>query len=386
MNDPSSALGSERSAVPTPRAKKDTAPAVDEAVEVADRHFHTVAQSLLAIWREVLKNDSLGIDDSFTEVGGGSLSGMLLLVMIEKRTGHRLQPRTLVTAPSVREQTELILRSSSGVSRTREPIAVAVQEGGNRPPLFVVPGYGDTLVAIRKLGIELGAERPLYILDPASFDPAGQRHETLAQLATAMIEDMRQIRPQGPYHLCGHSMGAHLIWEIACQLADLGIKPGAVVMLDSFAPGYPPKVARPLRWAMKIANAGMSGPSQLGALFSKRWQLGFRDLVDLPPRIFDAEEKAALGQIAADLERQWMATYRLCNRDQPRIYAGRVHLVRATIRNAEIGARDDDPQLGWGRFAPKGVTVLPIDSDHWQILEDRHAPALAALLKQAFLA
>lgn len=340
---------------------------------------------LLTVWRHVLASPDLGVDTTFSDAGGTSLAAMQLLNAIHERTGYRLQPRTLVTAPSVREQAALIERMRHAVTDSQELIAIPVQSGGNRPPQFIIPGYGDTLVSIHQLAQAMGSDRPFYILDPASFDPVGKHYESLHQLAQAMVREIRRIRPQGPYHICGHSMGAHLVWEIACQLHDAGVAQGAVVLLDSNAPGYPPKVLRPLRWVMKLVDAARHGPRQLAKLFQQRWQLGFRDLFNLPPLVFDAQEKEQLGEIAEQLERQWMATWRLCAADTPRSYPGRVHLVRASIRKAEVGARDEDPMLGWGRFAQEPIQVLAIDSDHWDILEVRHARELAALLRQAIL-
>jgi surfactin family lipopeptide synthetase A len=47
------------------------------------------------IWREVLKTDSVGLNDNFFEIGGHSLLSMQVIVRLEKRIGHRLNPRSM---------------------------------------------------------------------------------------------------------------------------------------------------------------------------------------------------------------------------------------------------------------------------------------------------
>ncbi len=53
---------------------------------------HTETENLLlAIWKDVLKNDSCSISDDFLSIGGDSLSAMLCISRIRKATGFELE-------------------------------------------------------------------------------------------------------------------------------------------------------------------------------------------------------------------------------------------------------------------------------------------------------
>jgi amino acid adenylation domain-containing protein len=71
----------------------------DSKVEARDELIppRTATEQLVAeVWRELLKSDRISASDNFFEIGGHSLLSMQVIVRLERRTGHRLGPRTLV--------------------------------------------------------------------------------------------------------------------------------------------------------------------------------------------------------------------------------------------------------------------------------------------------
>ncbi|MER5641423.1 amino acid adenylation domain-containing protein [Kitasatospora sp. NPDC002227] len=71
---------------------------------------------LAAIWREVLRLDRLGADDSFFDVGGHSLAIARIANRIVRRWGVRLSVGELVAAPTVADQAALLARAAGGES------------------------------------------------------------------------------------------------------------------------------------------------------------------------------------------------------------------------------------------------------------------------------
>jgi acyl carrier protein len=47
------------------------------------------------IWRSVLKVEQISSDDNFFDLGGHSLLSLRVAQAVERRTGHRMDPRTL---------------------------------------------------------------------------------------------------------------------------------------------------------------------------------------------------------------------------------------------------------------------------------------------------
>src|SRR5579885_2767268 len=83
----------------------------------------------------------------------------------------------------------------------------------------------------RKMARQLGAEQPFYILEPYKFD--GLRVlPTFAAMATAHLELIRSIQPEGPYQMGGWCNGALLAYEMARQLRARGQTVSLLVLMD----------------------------------------------------------------------------------------------------------------------------------------------------------
>jgi acyl carrier protein len=61
-----------------------------------------VEQILAGIWAEVLNADRVGVDESFFELGGDSLSAMRAIAAINTALGVQLEVPALINAPSIR--------------------------------------------------------------------------------------------------------------------------------------------------------------------------------------------------------------------------------------------------------------------------------------------
>ena len=66
-------------------------------------------EELAEIWREVLRNEKIGIDDNFFEIGGHSMLAVRLFVRIEQLIGKNLPLATLFQAPTVRQMAKALL-------------------------------------------------------------------------------------------------------------------------------------------------------------------------------------------------------------------------------------------------------------------------------------
>ncbi len=82
-----------------------------------------------------------------------------------------------------------------------------------------------------KLADYLGAEQPLYVLDPYRFDhmPVLPTFETLA---AEYIEALRSVQAQGLYLLGGFCNGGLIAYEMARQLRSQGHQVELLVLID----------------------------------------------------------------------------------------------------------------------------------------------------------
>ena len=110
---------------------------------------------------------------------------------------------------------------------------VPLQQKGSRTPLFFVPaGYGD-LVAFQDIAHAIGADQPVYGLQPASAKQVKTfRQMSIHRLVSAYIAELRNVQPSGPYLLSGYSAGGIIVVELARELLRQGDEVGLLVIFD----------------------------------------------------------------------------------------------------------------------------------------------------------
>jgi thioesterase domain-containing protein len=110
------------------------------------------------------------------------------------------------------------------------------RDNGTATPFFLVAGMFGNVLNLRHLANQIGADRPFYGLQARGLFGGSLPHETFEEMATAYIEEVRQVQPHGPYLLGGFSGGGITALEMARQLIAAGEQVGLLAMLDTPAP------------------------------------------------------------------------------------------------------------------------------------------------------
>jgi thioesterase domain-containing protein/acyl carrier protein len=334
-------------------------------------------QRLKALWESLLEADDVGCEDNFFELGGHSLLAIRLIDAIDRAFGRTLDIATFFHAPTIRDQA-LLLREKRALSTC----VIAIQSRGTRPPLFIVPGYGGAVSPFHALAKALGPEQPLYLVDLNSVGRDGRQAITVESVAAQVVESMRHVRPRGPYHIAGYSLGGRIAYEIAQQLQRDGESIGLLAMLDCGAPGYPRVQSFVSRTFLHIRHALLLAPLESGAYFAARVKsLGkYMKTERVYPPVFaeNVAEKAMRAARAIEAHSQvlydaWLAYV-------PRPYAGTLSIVRAAVRSVRLGVVDDDPHLGWGKLVGNRMQLAHMQCGHMEMLEPQNLPTLARLL------
>lgn len=211
---------------------------VSDASSVEDRTPQTPLElTLVGIWESVLGVKNIGRNDNFFELGGNSLLGIRLLSAVEKVLHRRVPVAVIFQGQTVAEMAETLNRSSSFESNRR---AIAVQPQGYLPPLFFVPGVNGNVIGYEELAQELGSDRPLYGLQSVGLQGESEPLQNLNEIASAFIEDIRAIQPEGPYHLMGFCIGGMVAFEIAQQLSSQGEQIAYLGLIDTWPQEYVP--------------------------------------------------------------------------------------------------------------------------------------------------
>ena len=189
-------------------------------------------KKLAEIWEAVLGVSPIGIQDNFFDLGGHSLLAAKLVATIEKTTGERLSLSDVFRAPTIANMAILLRQQEQAQEFSG---IIPIQPHGSKPPLFWVRGATLFLALARRLGLD----QPSFGLHlPEAEASQLSRRCTLEEIAGAFVRKMRQVQPEGPYHLAGLCVNGVLAYEMARQITAAGQEVALLVMFDAQNPVY----------------------------------------------------------------------------------------------------------------------------------------------------
>ncbi|MBY6218110.1 SDR family NAD(P)-dependent oxidoreductase [Qipengyuania aquimaris] len=233
-----------------------------------------IERTLAGFWQDLLGLETVGVDDSFFDLGGHSLIAVRLFALIKKTYRVEFPISVLFDTPTVASIAELIAErighDGSNVSNDDEAgdpetrpaaaqrrfthlVSMHNGEGGQSTPFFLVAGMFGNVLNLRHLANLIGADRPFYGLQARGLYGDDEPHETLSEAATDYIAEMQQVQPSGPYLIGGFSGGGLTAYEIAHQLEAAGEEVSLLVMLDTPLP-LPPALSRPDKTLIKLGQ------------------------------------------------------------------------------------------------------------------------------------
>src|SRR6185312_12899738 len=144
-----------------------------------------------------------GVHDDFFALGGQSILAARLVVEVKRATGAAISVSTVAAARTIAELAEVI---ESGDDSRQSPRLVPMRRTGNRDPLFLVHCGGGHVLRYEDLLDTLPEDQPVYGLSapPLMGAEAGVSVESLARL---YVDEIRKVRPRGPYQIGGYSFG-----------------------------------------------------------------------------------------------------------------------------------------------------------------------------------
>ncbi len=362
-----------RRALPSPESlPSQIAPDHPEAT-AANGELET---KLLAIFRDVLRNDTIGVTDSFFRYGGYSLLTVRLFSRIDREFNVRLPISLLFDAPTVRELARVIEQGAS------PSVIVPIRPQGKLAPIFIVQSY--LLYNVMLDVVE--ADRPIYGVRETVEEKEPLRVEHRARM---FAREILSVYSSGPIYLAGWCAAGTLTVEIARQLREAGHTVGVVALFDAERPGYAPpkgagvwvnrmwtKVVFHLRrifnipWKEKL--------NYFSEAFARNWDWAvesfysahFSSMLWLKKRFGLSFSETAFNNVYASLS--------ALKDFSVRPYPGKLTLYRA----ADVpGFHGMDQTLGWGTIAVGGVHVEFVPGDHVSMFKKPHVASLAYRLQ-----
>ncbi|MEV8638677.1 amino acid adenylation domain-containing protein, partial [Streptosporangium sp. NPDC051023] len=190
---------------------------------------------LCGLFAEVLGVAQVGIDDSFFDLGGHSLSATRLISRIRSTLGIDLSLRELFHAPTVAGVADLLDGEGQGATRSVD-ILLPLRTRGSRPPLFCVHPITGLSWCYAGLLHHLSPDLPVYGVQSRGLGGDSAPPASLTELVDDYLAHLRLVQPTGPYHLLGWSIGGNIAHAMASRLQELGEQVALLALLDAYPP------------------------------------------------------------------------------------------------------------------------------------------------------
>lgn len=347
----------------------------DSVPSSANAPLSSLESRILGIMRHVLRQEELGPDDDFFEHGGDSLLAITLMLRVSRELGMEFSTRSVDEAFTAR-RLAAILDSPSDL-RSKYPAGfVEIRKGIAARPLFCLPGLGATALQFRSLAAKMHTQRPILGIEIHDLRLGPAVLESIEGTAEAVVRNMRQVQPIGPYAILGYSFGGNLAIEVARQLIAKEQMVEFVAILDAYAPGSLrdpsglSKVATHLRIIarLQLKESYEYISSRIQKRLFPRSQNSLS--TDLEPLSLGSELERRIAEVSKHCMRAFHAHH-------ARVYPGRIVLIRADDLDDWVEVADASGTCGWGYICKGGVEVVPMTCRHLDMFKEPHLTKLA---------
>ena len=199
-------------------------------VAASNQQLSPTVEKLTAVWRMVLEDDTITAFDNFFDNGGHSLRAVRLMTEIKKQLGKQLPLSALISCPTPNEFAKLI---DSEQTETLWQCLVPIRKTGTKMPLYLIHGAGLNVLLYQSMGNYLDSDRPIYALQAKGLDGNSKLSESIEEMASDYIREIRQKQPDGPYAILGFSLGGFIAFEMGRQLQEQNQKVAFLGVIDT---------------------------------------------------------------------------------------------------------------------------------------------------------
>ncbi|OBK90416.1 hypothetical protein A5652_11710 [Mycobacterium sp. 1165178.9] len=327
-------------------------------------------ERLARIYSDVLGLERVGVDDSFFDLGGDSISAMRVIAAVNASLDADLAVPALFEAPTVQT---LSHRLRSYTASTQEVVPVQHLKGGTGTPLFCVHPAGGVSWPYQVLGNHLDC--PII-----GIQQIPQREEQAPQSIREMAENyadrIQRVHPDGPYNLLGWSYGGVIAHQVAVELRQRGgvtnlFLLDAQPIIDSSMAlhDYALDEAQIVKEILEFYGVGTPEPNE-----SLTYEQ-IEDLIRQHEAIELSRHKDLLNLLVQNLNTN-LAFYRA---HQPGILDGGMTVFSATQDDSDRGTRLLE---SWRPYATGDISVYEVDCTHNEMLTTESTGRYGTQLKR----
>ena len=221
----------DRNQLPPPEVGESACPAA------TGEPLNLLELELTQIWQRLLGRQMIGRSDNFFALGGHSLLAARMAAEIEKSFASKLTIGALFQSPTIQL---LAQRLTDEAWAPPWSSLVPLQPQGSKPPLFLIHGWGGSVLELLALARLLPPDQPCYGIQAVGLDGRAARHTTVEEMAAHYVTEIVSFQPRGQIYLGAYCMGGVIAFETARQLQQQGRRVALLALVDTYPTGRVP--------------------------------------------------------------------------------------------------------------------------------------------------
>ena len=220
-----------------------------------------IENDVARIWREAFNIDAVGLNDNFFDLGGDSLTAILISTAILEEMNYKFQPSILMTRSTVASVANLLEPKVGGTLQDSRPDAegitedpthlVTIRAEGDLPPLFFIHGRLGIAFPGPKFMEGLDPRHPVYFIQALGYFDDVRPPRRVTEIAEIYLATMRAKQPVGPLNIGAFCSGGVIAAEIAAMLMEKDDPPASLVLIDPPPKKLQPLGSAPRRWKLR---------------------------------------------------------------------------------------------------------------------------------------
>jgi thioesterase domain-containing protein len=239
-----------------------------------------------------------------------------------------------------------------------------------------VHGAGGNVLNFSDLARRMSSAQPFYALQASGVDGERPPHESIDEMASAYLGEVREMQPHGPYLLGGYSGGGLVAFGMAQKLTTAGERVGLLALIDTYGPNTQ---AEPMTLRSRVDRLRIEGSVYVAGAIRRQLE--------------ERRTSRSLKLLDACLARGQTVPFALRDlhlvrsfRRAAMAYAPRPWPGHATLFRAErvpYTLRSAGPAYGWDQVILGGVEIVRVPGSHHSLLLGMNADLFARSLSDA---
>ncbi|MCZ4077345.1 amino acid adenylation domain-containing protein [Rhodococcus sp. H36-A4] len=213
----------DRTKLPAPTTERSSFSPPATATEIV------VAQMYAAV---LDPSEPIGAQDDFFALGGNSLLATRVADALRTELSVDVAVAWMFSAPTVEALARCIDDAESRSTTDPFDTVLPLQTGADETPLFCIHPASGLAWCYAGLAASLESGRTVYGIQSPELTGTRTAPTSLDEVAQLYTEEIRSVRPHGPYNLLGWSFGGFVAHAVAARLRQSGEEVSLLAMLD----------------------------------------------------------------------------------------------------------------------------------------------------------